>query len=66
MKMINVEPSSGTLGSRAVVLTADKFEDMELFVPYFRLLDAGGAPPPVGAERAPVRPGLSRRTTPLW
>jgi protease I len=23
------------------VLTADKFEDMELFVPYFRLLDAG-------------------------
>ncbi|MDO8731124.1 MAG: DJ-1/PfpI family protein [Actinomycetota bacterium] len=26
---------------RSVILTADKFEDMELFVPYFRLLDAG-------------------------
>lgn len=26
---------------RAVVLTADKFEDMEVFFPVFRLLDAG-------------------------
>lgn len=26
---------------RAVILTADKFEDMELFVPYFRLIEAG-------------------------
>jgi protease I len=26
---------------RAVILTADKFEDMELFFPYFRLLEAG-------------------------
>jgi len=25
----------------AIILTADKFEDMELFVPYFRLLEAG-------------------------
>ena len=41
MKITNVEPSSGHLDIRAVVLTADKFEDMELFVPYFRLLDAG-------------------------
>jgi protease I len=41
MKVGNVEPGSGALGARAVVLTADKFEDMELFVPYFRLLDAG-------------------------
>jgi protease I len=41
MKMVNVERGSGKLGIRAVVLTADKFEDMELMVPYFRLLDAG-------------------------
>jgi len=41
MKMTNVESGSGNLNIRAVVLTADKFEDMELFVPYFRLLDAG-------------------------
>jgi protease I len=41
MKMTNVESGSGTLDVRAIVLTADKFEDMELFVPYFRLLDAG-------------------------
>ncbi len=41
MKMVDVELGSGTLDIRAVVLTADKFEDMELFVPYFRLLDAG-------------------------
>ena len=26
---------------KAVVLTADKFEDMEVFFPYFRLLEAG-------------------------
>jgi len=41
MKMTNIEPGSGVLKTRAIVLTADKFEDMELFVPYFRLLDAG-------------------------
>ena len=41
MKMTGVETGSGALRIRAVVLTADKFEDMELFVPYFRLLDAG-------------------------
>jgi protease I len=41
MKMSDVASGSCTLNIRAVVLTADKFEDMELFVPYFRLLDAG-------------------------
>lgn len=41
MKMVNVVSGSGSLPVRAVVLTADKFEDMELFVPYLRLLDAG-------------------------
>jgi len=41
MRMTNIASGSGELGIRAVVLTADKFEDMELFVPYFRLLDAG-------------------------
>ena len=28
-------------GRKAVVLTADKFEDMELYVPVFRLIEAG-------------------------
>ena len=29
--------------ARVIVLTADKFEDFELFVPYFRLIEAGVA-----------------------
>ena len=41
MKMTNVVRGPDRLDVWAVVLTADKFEDMELFVPYFRLLDAG-------------------------
>ena len=41
MRMSDVAAGSGALDVRAVILTADKFEDMELFVPYFRLLDAG-------------------------
>ena len=28
-------------GIKALILTADKFEDMELFFPYFRLLEEG-------------------------
>ncbi len=28
-------------GLRAIILTADKFEDMELFFPFFRLLEEG-------------------------
>lgn len=41
MKITDVASGPRTLNARAVVLTADKFEDMELLVPYFRLLDAG-------------------------
>jgi protease I len=41
MKMQDVEPGTGKLDVRAVILTADKFEDLELLVPYLRLLDAG-------------------------
>jgi len=29
--------------ARAIVLTADKFEDLELFVPYFRMMEEGVA-----------------------
>lgn len=43
MRMQEVEPGPASGDLRAVILTADKFEDMELFVPYFRLLDAGVA-----------------------
>jgi putative intracellular protease/amidase len=34
---LNVMPK----GYKALILTADKFEDMELFFPYFRLLEEG-------------------------
>lgn len=41
MRMSDVATGPVALDINAVILTADKFEDMELFVPYFRLLDAG-------------------------
>lgn len=34
-------PNSHAKAIRAVILTADEFEDMELLFPYFRLLEAG-------------------------
>jgi len=36
-----MEPTTGQSKRRAVVLTADKFEDMEVFFPVFRLLEEG-------------------------
>jgi protease I len=33
--------TKGKAKLRAVILTADKFEDMELFFPYFRLMEEG-------------------------
>jgi protease I len=41
MKLTSVASPPTALPVRAVILTADKFEDLELVVPYFRLLDAG-------------------------
>lgn len=41
MKVVKVEPGDHTTRARAVFLTADKFEDLELLVPYFRLREAG-------------------------
>jgi archaeal arginyl aminopeptidase len=41
MRMQDVQAGPTPSEVRAVILTADEFEDMELFVPYFRLLDAG-------------------------
>ena len=41
MKMHDVVAGNGSLNVMALIVTADKFEDMELFVPYFRLLDEG-------------------------
>jgi protease I len=54
MKMTNVESGSGKLDIRAVVLTADKFEDMELFVPYFRLLESGARVDMAAPSRAEI------------
>jgi putative intracellular protease/amidase len=36
-----VIPQRGNMGRKAVVISADKFEDMELYVPVFRLVEAG-------------------------
>jgi protease I len=40
MQFQDVSTGTGTNPLRAVILTADKFEDMELFVPYLRLKEA--------------------------
>ena len=39
--MTDIKSASRSMDIRTVILTADKFEDVELFVPYFRLLEAG-------------------------
>ena len=36
-----VVPQEGNSGRKALVLSADKFEDLELYVPVFRLIEAG-------------------------
>lgn len=41
MQLTSIQPGSGKLGVRALIVTADKFEDLELIVPYMRLLEAG-------------------------
>jgi protease I len=41
MQMQMQKPQSYGSKARALILTADKFEDTELIVPYFRLLEAG-------------------------
>jgi protease I len=38
---MKVEVPESTSRVRAIILTADKFEDMELFFPYFRLIEEG-------------------------
>ena len=41
MQMTDIEPGTGGLSVRAVVVSADGFEDTELLIPYFRLLEEG-------------------------
>ncbi len=41
MRMQMTRPASYSSHLRALILTADKFEDTEVIVPYFRLLEAG-------------------------
>ena len=41
MQLKMTKPDAYESDIRALILTADKFEDTELIVPYFRLLDAG-------------------------
>ena len=41
MHMRMTKPKSWSSAVRALILTADKFEDTEVIVPYFRLLESG-------------------------
>jgi len=41
MRRTDIQSGKGGLHVRALVVTADKFEDLELLVPYFRLLEEG-------------------------
>jgi protease I len=41
MQIRDVVSGTGNLEIRGLILTADKFEDTELLVPYFRLLESG-------------------------
>jgi protease I len=41
VQLTMTKPDTYASDIRALILTADKFEDTELIVPYFRLLDAG-------------------------
>ena len=41
MRLQMTKPAARTSRLRALILTADKFEDLEVIVPYFRLLEAG-------------------------
>jgi protease I len=43
MRITAPAPGPARRATRALVLTADKFEDLELLVPYFRLLEAGAS-----------------------
>ena len=43
MRIENVQSGRGTTSLRALFVTADKFEDTELLVPYFRLLELGAS-----------------------
>jgi protease I len=43
MLLSDVQSGQGRRPVRALILTADKFEDLELIVPYFRLLEEGVA-----------------------
>jgi protease I len=41
MRITDAAAGPNAIGTRVLILTADKFEDLELLVPYFRLLEAG-------------------------
>jgi protease I len=41
MQMTDIQPGTGGLSVRAIVVSADGFEDTELLIPYFRLLEEG-------------------------
>jgi protease I len=54
MQMRMARPLSYFSPVRAVILTADKFEDTELIVPYFRLLEAGAQVDIAAPKRLPI------------
>ena len=54
MQMRMTKPLSYSSAVRAVILTADKFEDSELIVPYFRLLEGGGRVDIAAPKKVPI------------
>jgi len=55
MQLRMTRPSSYSSAVRTVILTADKFEDTELIVPYFRLLEAGARVEIAAPDLDPIR-----------
>jgi protease I len=54
MQMRMTKPPSYPSAVRALVLTADKFEDTELIVPYFRLLESGARVDIAAPSKEPI------------
>ena len=52
-----VIPQKENSRQRAVVLTADKFEDLELYVPVFRLIEAGWGVDVAAPEKGKITVG---------
>lgn len=55
MRKIIMAKSTEESKIRALILTADRFEDMEFFFPYFRLIEEGIQVDVAGPKKGPIR-----------